>query len=228
MKSIAKSVISALGYDVKRKGLSHGEPPAFVSKSRYQHLLDLFVQKAPRRMIEIGVWKGDRAVQFIELGSNLVEYVGCDLFDDLTDEVALNEEMGRCRASQYDQVKARILQSRTRENPSIELIKGYTNKTLPELARRQTQKYDFILIDGGHSLETVRNDWEYSLQLLAPDGVAVFDDYLLNDTSRGAKPLVDLLLADRQFVVRFFPVIEDIIEDLQITMAFVRHRKSNE
>ena len=40
--------------------------------------------------------------------------------------------------------------------------------------------------------------------------------------------MVDQLLTDERFVVRFFPVIEDIIEGLQITMAFVSRRKSGD
>jgi hypothetical protein len=228
MKTIAKSVLSNLGYEVKRKGQPQDSAPSpNWSKSRYQCLLELFAQEAPGRMIEIGVWKGDRSVQFLQQGRNLAEYVGFDLFEELTEDVAQSEKMGLCRATQYDQVKERILQSRAHETPSVEIIKGYTEKTLPEFARRRGPEFDFIFIDGGHSLQTVRNDWEYSMRLLAPNGVIVFDDYLMNDTSRGAKPMVDELLADDRFVVRFFPVIEDIIEGLQITMAAVRWRKSS-
>ena len=61
-------------------------------------------------------------------------------------------------------------------------------------------------------------------QLLSPDGLAVFDDYYPNDSSRGAKSLIDELLHDDRFVVRFFPMIEDGLEDLQITMVAVTRR----
>ena len=162
MKTIAKSLFSTLGYEVRRKDGADSGSPLNWSRSRYDCLLELFAQKAPRRMIEIGVWKGDRSVQFLERGNDLVEYVGFDLFEDLTEDVAQGEKMGLCRATQYDEIKARILQSRARDMPSIELIKGYTDKTLPEFARRRGPEFDFIFIDGGHSLETVRNDWEYS------------------------------------------------------------------
>jgi hypothetical protein len=54
-------------------------------------------------------------------------------------------------------------------------------------------------------------------ELLASDGLPIFDDYYLNDESRGAKSLIDDLLHDDLFVVRFFPMTEDI----QVTMVAV-------
>jgi len=36
---------------------------------------------------------------------------------------------------------------------------------------------DFIFIDGGHDYEIVKNDSEKALQMLAPNGVIVWDDY---------------------------------------------------
>ncbi len=71
-------------------------------------------------------------------------------------------------------------------------------------------------------MQTIASDWGASKQLLKPGGLVVFDDYYLNDATRGAKPLIDKLLADKAYDVRFFPMVEDIIENIQITMVAVR------
>ena len=101
------------------------------------------------------------------------------------------------------------------------LVAGPTEKTLQEFVENNTRKFEFIYIDGGHSLETIDSDWRYCEKILSDKGVIVFDDYYLNDVTRGARPLVDSLLSNPAYRVRFFPMIEDIIEDLQITMVTV-------
>ncbi|WP_231749195.1 class I SAM-dependent methyltransferase [Tautonia plasticadhaerens] len=192
--------------------------------SRYAHLIELFSKRAPRRMIEIGVWRGDRSVQFLKKGVKLKRYVGFDLFDDLSEDIAQQEKMGFCNMSRLEEVEPRLLGARHGDSPTVELMAGPTERTLPEFAEANGPEFDFIYIDGGHSLETIRNDWTYSEKLLAPDGLVVFDDYYPNEAGRGAKPLVDELLQDDRFEIRFFPMIEDIIDNLQITMVAVSRR----
>jgi predicted O-methyltransferase YrrM len=53
------------------------------------------------------------------------------------------------------------------------LIQGNTRITLPA----HEGEYDFAFIDGGHSVETIRSDWENVKRLMKPGGVVVFDDY---------------------------------------------------
>ena len=137
--------------------------------------------------------------------------------------LATKEKMGLCTATRLEDVQARIQQAQRNGHPTVELIAGATDDDA-EFVRRNGPVFDFIYIDGGHSLETIRNDWTYSEKLMAPDGTVVFDDYYPNETSRGAKPMVDELLGDDRFVVRFFPMIEDNLGDVQITMASVARR----
>ncbi|WP_435011812.1 class I SAM-dependent methyltransferase (plasmid) [Tundrisphaera lichenicola] len=215
-----------MGYEIRRTVREAGSPAPVAPqvKHRYTHLIDLFSERAPRRLIEIGVWRGDRSVQFLEKGGSLERYVGFDLFDDLTEDLAKQEKMGLCRATRFEEVRNRLMEARHGDRPTVELVVGLTDQSLPEFVKSNGPEFDFIYIDGGHSLETIRNDWTYSEKLLAPEGLAVFDDYYLNDTSRGAKPMVDELLQDDRFEVRFFPMIEDSIDNIQMTMATVSRR----
>jgi hypothetical protein len=190
--------------------------------SRYDHLLEVFRRRNPASMIEIGVWRGDRTMQFLAQDTTLRRYVGFDLFEGMTDGVYQAESMGNCLPHSEAWVKQRIDPAAKARGCSVQLVAGSTTATLTEFAERHTGEFDFIYIDGGHSLETIASDWAASRRLLSREGIAVFDDYYLNDTSRGAKPLIDGLLADPDYEVRFFPVVEDIVENLQITMVTVR------
>ena len=52
-------------------------------------------------------------------------------------------------------------------------------KTLPEVSKNLPQM-DFIYIDGGHSLETIKNDWDYTKNLMHKGTIVLFDDYWQN------------------------------------------------
>jgi hypothetical protein len=227
LKHAVRSIFNGLGYELSRISKATGSnsaPQIFHPIHRYAYLIDLYSHRRPRSIVEIGVWRGNRAVQFLQAGVNLERYVGFDLFDDLSSALATQEKMGLCTATRLEDIQARIQQAQRNGHPTVELIAGRTDETMPEYASRNGPEFDFIYIDGGHSLETIRNDWTYSEKLLAPDGMIVFDDYYPNETSRGAKPLVDELVRDDRFAVRFFPMIEDNLGDLQITMASVTRR----
>jgi len=58
----------------------------------------------------------------------------------------------------------------------VSLFKGNTKKTLPATVDN-LPKMDLIYIDGGHSTETTRNDWEYAQKLMGKHTVVYFDDY---------------------------------------------------
>ena len=187
LKHAVRSIFNGLGYEVRRISKateSDSAPQTCHHTHRYNYLIDLYSRRHSRSIIEIGVWRGDRAVQFLQTGVNLERYVGFDLFDDLSSALATEEKMGLCTATRFEDVQARIQQAQRGGRPTVELIAGRTDKTMPEFARRNGPEFDFIFIDGGHSLETIHNDWTYSEKLLAPDGMIVFGDYYPNETSR--------------------------------------------
>jgi hypothetical protein len=190
-------------------------------RNRYEHLVHFVAKAKPRSMLEIGVWRGDRSEQFLQRVPELQDYVGLDLFEEIDSTTYQKESMGKCHPSTLQQVQSR-LENAARNGTRIRLIRGRTDVTMPQLVQERPHSFDLIYLDGGHSLETVQNDWDHSLRLLRGTGWIVLDDYYLNDATRGAKPLVDGLLGNPRFRVRFFPVIEDIVEDLQITMVSVQ------
>ena len=54
-----------------------------------------------------------------------------------------------------------------------QLFKGNTRDTLAAF----NEPVDFVWLDGGHSIETIRSDWENVKRVLAPGAVVFFDDY---------------------------------------------------
>ena len=47
----------------------------------------------------------------------------------------------------------------------------------PEQTLFRYKPVDFVWLDGGHSIETIRSDWENIKRCLTPDAVVFFDDY---------------------------------------------------
>jgi len=58
----------------------------------------------------------------------------------------------------------------------IEFYQGDSRETVPAFMETNTDKFDWILIDGDHSPEGAMIDLENARQLIAKGGVIVFDD----------------------------------------------------
>jgi predicted O-methyltransferase YrrM len=64
--------------------------------------------------------------------------------------------------------------------PSTKITEVYgdSNVTLKQyIESNELHTFDLIHIDGGHDTTTVENDFIYTQELLAKDGIVIFDDY---------------------------------------------------
>jgi hypothetical protein len=156
---------------------------------RYWQMFFLILRIKPRRIMEIGTWTGDRALTMIKLAkrywpAHQIEYYGFDLFGQMTTE-RFAEEKSKWPPTQqeaYNKIHA--------TGVSTHLFQGDTLQTLPGLEGK-LPKMDFIFIDGGHSLETIRNDWQWASLLMHEKTVVIFDDYWIGRTDAGCKITVD-------------------------------------
>ena len=149
------------------------KPPAKEWTNRYELLLDLVRHYKPATILEVGTWNGERAMAMAtaahEAGAARVHYKGYDLFESAsqeTDERELNVKQHFRR----DAVMGTLEAFRKGNNWfTYDLTMGDTRQTLGN------EKADFVFIDGGHSIETIRADYEK----LGHNDVVVLDDWYL-------------------------------------------------
>ncbi|MEK7639418.1 MAG: class I SAM-dependent methyltransferase [Patescibacteria group bacterium] len=158
---------------------------------RYSNLFSALKKTKASKIMEVGTWSGARAIKLISLAKSFhpadqIEYYGFDLFEGMTDESFVHE------ISKRPPTQAEVQHALEQTGAEITLFKGDTLKTLPDNTP-SLPKMDLIFIDGGHSLDTIANDWKYSEQLMHERTIVVFDDYWLNRADGGCKSLIDSL-----------------------------------
>jgi predicted O-methyltransferase YrrM len=67
----------------------------------------------------------------------------------------------------------------------FEFYQGDSRTTVPEFKKTNTTKFDWILVDGGHTQELATIDLENVVDLVAKGGVIVFDDICATEESDG-------------------------------------------
>jgi hypothetical protein len=204
------------------KGARRVERTTSIAPGRYGELIERYVKLRPRSAIEVGVWRGDRGVLFLQLNPELEEYVGFDLFENMTTDQHVSESMGKCYAEKYETVFSRLTAAR-HQGTRVQLERGNTHVTLPAFATTARPIYDFAFIDGGHSLETIENDWRCIEHVLSATGTCIFDDYYLERDDIGAKRLIDGL-DSALWCKDFFGLIDKTEFANYITMVAVSRR----
>lgn len=178
---------------------------AVSEPQRYKILFEMIGRIKARRIMEIGTWNGNHAAAMIETAKKHwlpeeIEYYGFDLFEDMNEETFKTEVSKKPPSA--DEVKEKL----EKTGAKISLHKGNTLHILPK-AVKTLPKMDFIFIDGGHSLETVRNDWEHSRELMHGRTVVIFDDYW-NMKGSGCNKIVDSL-SKKDFSVEILPPTDE-------------------
>ena len=142
---------------------------------RYDQILQLIDLFRPSVLVEIGTWSGDNAIRMIKTAQKHhkdIAYYGYDLFEEATADTDKTEFNVKPHNTEQS-VRAHILDHCP--NAFVSLIKGNTRDTL----RSHPPQGEFCYIDGGHSLETIASDYEYTKHI----PVIVFDDYYLPDNA---------------------------------------------
>ncbi|MBI4117369.1 MAG: class I SAM-dependent methyltransferase [Parcubacteria group bacterium] len=193
---------------------------------RYRQLYSLISEIRAKNIMEIGTWKGERArLMILEAQKNFpgreVSYYGFDLFEDLSLEI-LDRELSK-QPPTMEAVRSKL----DKTGAKILLYKGDTKRILPEIAS-ELPKMDFIFIDGGHSLETIQNDWNWASRLMHDKTVVIFDDYWPERTDAGAKPVIDAIdrsIYDVKILAEFDVFIKGRFKRLIIKFALVRKHR---
>jgi predicted O-methyltransferase YrrM len=139
--------------------------------NRFQQLYDYVEANKPHTALEIGTWNGHNATRLFTEG--VKKYIGFDLFED-GDEIIDELENNAKKRQTFDEVKFFL------KSFDAELIKGNTRETLKEYVKDKKPFVDVCLIDGGHSVGTIKSDLLTVMKIMKHDGVIFLDDYYFN------------------------------------------------
>ena len=150
----------------------------------YRPILEKFV---PLNICEIGTHNGSSAIQFIDIilpkvpVKHKLRYTGYDLFEDADETLTKYEHNGKGPGS-FKRAKSNLNHrlNKNKKKFSYKLIKGNTFDTLHE------QVFDFVYIDGGHSYDTVKHDYNK----IKGSKIIVFDDYQLPEVKRAVDEII--------------------------------------
>ena len=152
-----------------------------VGPKRYSKLAELIRHYSEGlttySVVEIGTWNGGRAIEMaLSAFKNVdaVHYRGFDLFEQATDETD-REELNVKQHNALEAVNKRLEEfaSKMAENGKKFTFKLVAGNTRDTLKGQRFDDVDLAYIDGGHSYETVKSDYEY----LSAVPIIVFDDY---------------------------------------------------
>ena len=142
---------------------------------RYQYLLIGLCFVKPKSIIEVGLAKGVRAYQMIQLAMKYnasVSYCGYDVFD--TKDQDWHKLVGNGKKVES---KLKIEKRLKTLTSNVKLVEGMTKDTL----WTSPNSADFVWLDGDHRLESIRKDFES----LKNSKVIVFDDYYTTQEHNG-------------------------------------------
>ena len=161
------------------------------------------------KILEIGVFQGVTGRNICELLSKTkkeFKYLGIDVFDSSYDTkgevLPVMRSSNPLKSFYYKYIKriepysldgVKDLLQKFEKN--VILYKGHSNKILKNFEHKNI---DYIIIDGGHSYETVANDLDLSLKILSNDGIILCDDYG-HDDAPGIKIAVDEFVKKNNF-----------------------------
>jgi len=193
---------------------------SFSKYSRYKYLFKLILNQKPKTILEIGVYKGKRSIEMVDLAQcfyKKIIFYGFDLFEKITKK-KIKDELSKNPLSK-DEIFTKL--KNLFPKAKINLIKGDTIKTLKNFNTKN--KIDFIFIDGGHSIETIKKDWKNVKKLMHKNSLVVFDDYYDDEyisKKFGSKNVIKNLGKD--YIAKILPSTDKIyVNDKKILNSLV-------
>ncbi len=176
---------------------------SFSKYSRYKYLFKLILNQKPKIILEIGVYKGKRSIEMVDLAqcfNKQIIFYGFDLFEKITKK-KIKDELSKNPLNK-DQIFTKL--KNLFPKSKINLIKGNTIKTLKNFKTKN--KVDFIFIDGGHSIDTIKKDWQNVKKLMHKNSIVVFDDYYDDEhisKKFGSKKIIENL--EKKYISKILP-----------------------
>jgi len=169
----------------------------------YSTIFKYLSENKCRNIMEIGTYTGENAVQMIKACRSDVHYYGFDLFEGITPQL-VGTEFSHPSTPDMDTVKKYI---ESMVSAEVTLFSGNTNTTLKSVVK-DLPSMDMIFVDGGHSIETIRNDWKHISKLMKDNTVVFFDDYFPEMPFIGCQFLIDEI-DKTKYEVEVLPEFDD-------------------
>ena len=162
-------------------------------------------------ILEIGVFQGVTGRNICELLSRTekdFKYIGIDVFDSMYDKqkeiLPIMKSSNPLKNIYYKYFKKTepyslegVKQFLKKFERNVILYKGNSNQVLRNFVHKNI---NYIIIDGGHSYETVIEDLNLSAKILSPQGIIMCDDYIHNQAP-GVKMAVDEFVKKNDFKI---------------------------
>jgi len=165
-KKICDYVDLVFSFEIKPFGLfSINIKPAQV-KEEISKFLGIIEEKRPHTILEIGTANGGTLYLFSQIASENSTIISVDLPE------------GKFGGG-YPKAKIPLYKSFTKENQRIYLIRAdsHASKTLAKVKEiLNNQTVDFLFIDGDHTYEGVKKDFEMYSSLVKRGGIIGFHD----------------------------------------------------
>ena len=174
-------------------------------------LLEDILKHDINKILEIGVFQGVTGRNICELlykTNKNFKYIGIDKFDstyDKDDEVLPTMKSSNPFKKFYYKYINKIdpyslegvKQLLRKFEKNVILYKGNSNEILKNFEHKNI---DYIIIDGGHSYETVKEDLNLSAKILSQGGVIMCDDYI-HHQAPGVKMAIDEFVKNNNFKI---------------------------
>jgi predicted O-methyltransferase YrrM len=141
---------------------------AFQKISELEPLIALVRERKPQTVVEIGTHKGGTLFAWCQVAHPEALIVSIDLPEGLF-------------GGGYSRDQARAFQEFARPGQQLHTLRrdSHSRRTMWRLRRLLKRRaIDFLLIDGDHTYEGVKRDWEMYEPLVAPEGLIAFHDIL--------------------------------------------------
>lgn len=126
----------------------------FQTPFELERMLALFAEKRPKKVLEIGSWQGGTLWHWLQIAKVVVS----------VDDVMRCADAWRQWAAEAGS-KLHLLQGFSQDEDVIERASALG-------------PYDFMLIDGDHTYDAVKADWDNYRPMMAPGGIMLFHDIL--------------------------------------------------
>ena len=178
--------------------LNNGYILPFQKESEILQLLKYLKVKKPKIILEIGTASGGTLFLFTRIASNDATIISIDLPKGEYGGGYSKKREYLYRSFNLAHQKLFLLRCDSHDNQTLLKVKGILNK----------RKIDFLFIDGDHSYQGVKKDFEMYSPLVNKDGLIAFHDIVMHHKYK----TVDVVKFWNEIKVKFNH--EEIIDDV--------------